>query len=293
MTSDGEPVTPSCPATSRRHASTEGRCWAGAAVRVGAGRRRGAGCDSAGPTSRVLGSVRTAPWLGDDAHLTHPRQRRSRLAGETPLPTLGRTSFDRGRLGGEHHNFAGGTVQPVEDPAGLRTWAEEVPCASHLDGARLSERSRRHRCAPGRVRRLRRRRGRVPVKGLGAPVGSWWWARPTSSPESRQWRKRLGGGMRQVGSARRCRAARVGPPPRATGGRPRPCSTRPRRPVSTRGRRHQHRRGHRRCGGCWPVCAPRASWPARSGHASYGWSHLDVSRGDAERAAAVLGRLVS
>jgi threonine aldolase len=97
------------------------------------------------------------------------------------------------------HNFAGGRVLPLEDLQALRAWADEVGVGVHLDGARLWN----AHVATG-----------VPLaaygacvdvlsvclsKGLGAPVGSLVVGSREAMAEARVRRKRLGGGMRQVG----------------------------------------------------------------------------------------------
>src|SRR3954453_1118110 len=97
------------------------------------------------------------------------------------------------------HNFAGGAVLPIEDLRVLRTWADEAGIGLHLDGARLWN----AHVATG-----------VPLasygacvdvlsvclsKGLGAPVGSLMVGTAEAVAEARVRRKRLGGGMRQVG----------------------------------------------------------------------------------------------
>ncbi len=97
------------------------------------------------------------------------------------------------------HNFAGGTVQPVERLRALRDWADEAGVRVHLDGARIWN----AHVASG-----------VPLadygacadilavclsKGLGAPVGSLVVGGADAIAEARIWRKRMGGGMRQIG----------------------------------------------------------------------------------------------
>jgi threonine aldolase len=97
------------------------------------------------------------------------------------------------------HNFAGGAVLPLEDLRALRAWATERGVGVHLDGARIWN----AHVATG-----------VPLadygacvdvvsvclsKGLGAPVGSLMIGNADAIAEARVRRKRLGGGMRQVG----------------------------------------------------------------------------------------------
>ncbi len=97
------------------------------------------------------------------------------------------------------HNFAGGAVLPLADLQALRTWADSVGVGVHLDGARIWN----AHVATG-----------VPFasygacvdvmavclsKGLGAPVGSLVVGAQDAMTAARVRRKRMGGGMRQVG----------------------------------------------------------------------------------------------
>ena len=97
------------------------------------------------------------------------------------------------------HNFGGGTVLPVEDMRALREYADSVGVAVHLDGARIWN----AHVASGVP--LEEYGALVDVlavclsKGLGAPVGSLLVGSAAAIAEGRVWRKRMGGGMRQVG----------------------------------------------------------------------------------------------
>jgi threonine aldolase len=97
------------------------------------------------------------------------------------------------------HNFAGGAVLPLADLEALRSWATSAAVAVHLDGARLWN----AHVATGTP--LASYGAVVDVlsvcfsKGLGAPVGSMLVGSESAISEARVWRKRLGGGMRQVG----------------------------------------------------------------------------------------------
>jgi threonine aldolase len=97
------------------------------------------------------------------------------------------------------HNFAGGAVLPLSELQALRTWARSVGAGIHLDGARIWN----AHVATG-----------VPLaaygacadvmavclsKGLGAPAGSLVVGSTDALAEARVRRKRMGGGMRQVG----------------------------------------------------------------------------------------------
>ena len=97
------------------------------------------------------------------------------------------------------HNFGGGSVLPVEEMQALRAFASGVGAAVHLDGARIWN----AHVATGVP--LEVYGGLVDVlavclsKGLGAPVGSLLVGSVAAVAEGRVWRKRMGGGMRQVG----------------------------------------------------------------------------------------------
>ncbi|MDT0201225.1 threonine aldolase family protein [Nocardioides sp. AE5] len=97
------------------------------------------------------------------------------------------------------HNFAGGAVLPWEDLEALRTYADDTGVAIHLDGARIWN----AHVATGRSLADYGRIADVAAvclsKGLGAPIGSLMVGSAEAIAESRVWRKRMGGGMRQVG----------------------------------------------------------------------------------------------
>ena len=97
------------------------------------------------------------------------------------------------------HNFGGGTVQPLDQLARLRTLTADAGVALHLDGARLWN---AHVASGVELSAYGRLFDTVSVclsKGLGAPVGSVLATSADRVAEARIWRKRLGGGMRQVG----------------------------------------------------------------------------------------------
>ncbi|MDR1998938.1 MAG: aminotransferase class I/II-fold pyridoxal phosphate-dependent enzyme, partial [Frankiaceae bacterium] len=97
------------------------------------------------------------------------------------------------------HNFGGGTIQPPAQIAEVRRLAAEHGLALHLDGARLWNAS----VASGTpVSELAAGFDTVSVclsKGLGAPIGSLLASPAERIEAARMVRKRLGGGMRQVG----------------------------------------------------------------------------------------------
>jgi threonine aldolase len=133
-------------------------------------------------------------WTGDRGAVDLPMVRR------LFAPDMGPFFVPTRALSVENtHNFGGGSIQPLEDLRALRTYADEQGVAIHLDGARIWN----AHVATG-----------VPLadygaiadvlavclsKGLGAPVGSLVVGSRAAIDESRIWRKRMGGGMRQVG----------------------------------------------------------------------------------------------
>jgi threonine aldolase len=97
------------------------------------------------------------------------------------------------------HNFGGGTVQPIDEIRRARSVTRERGVAMHLDGARLFN---AHVASGVSLGDYGREFDTVSVclsKGLGAPVGSVLAGSAEAMAESRIWRKRFGGGMRQAG----------------------------------------------------------------------------------------------
>ena len=97
------------------------------------------------------------------------------------------------------HNFAGGAVLPLADLQALRTWADEVGVGVHLDGARIWN---AHVATGTPLAAYGAVADTIAVclsKGLGAPIGSLMLGTADAVAAARVRRKRLGGGMRQVG----------------------------------------------------------------------------------------------
>ncbi len=97
------------------------------------------------------------------------------------------------------HNFAGGTVLPIDDLRRLREYADEVGCAVHIDGARIWN---AHVATGTPLEAYGAIADTMAVclsKGLGAPIGSLMLGTAEQVADARVLRKRLGGGMRQVG----------------------------------------------------------------------------------------------
>lgn len=97
------------------------------------------------------------------------------------------------------HNMAGGTVYPIETIHEICDGAHERGIKVHMDGARVFNAAEatgmpvREICAPLDTVMF------CLSKGLGAPAGSMLAGPANLIAKARLYRKRLGGGMRQVG----------------------------------------------------------------------------------------------
>ncbi len=97
------------------------------------------------------------------------------------------------------HNFAGGSVMTAEHCADICSHAHATGLPVHMDGARIFNAAA---ALGSSVADLTRNCDSVQFclsKALGAPVGSVLVGSRDFIAEARVWRKRLGGGMRQVG----------------------------------------------------------------------------------------------
>jgi threonine aldolase len=97
------------------------------------------------------------------------------------------------------HNFGGGAVTAVEDMQAVRRFADAKGIGVHVDGARLWN---AHVATGTPLDVYGATADVISVclsKGLGAPVGSLVAGSAETIADARVWRKRLGGGMRQVG----------------------------------------------------------------------------------------------
>ena len=97
------------------------------------------------------------------------------------------------------HNFGGGSVMSAEQTSEICENAHKLNLPVHLDGARIFNSA----VAQGEtVENLSKDCDSVQFclsKGLGAPAGSMLLGKKDFIEEARKWRKRMGGGMRQVG----------------------------------------------------------------------------------------------
>lgn len=97
------------------------------------------------------------------------------------------------------HNFGGGTVQPIDEIARLSSQARARGISMHLDGARIWN---AHVATGTPFAEFGKHFDTISVclsKGLGAPVGSISLGSKATIADVRIWRKRYGGGMRQIG----------------------------------------------------------------------------------------------
>src|SRR4051812_26194347 len=170
-------------------------------------------CDALAPVVRaelgghaVLGQASTRTWHAD-------ARRPGRLDAEEALamavPDAGPYMVSTAAFAVENtHNFGGGTVQRIEELRALRAGADKMGIAVHLDGARLWN---AHVATGVPLAEYGAVADTVSVclsKGLGAPVGSVLVGSDERIAAARVWRKRYGGGMRQVGIlAAACRYA--------------------------------------------------------------------------------------
>src|SRR3954451_11492034 len=142
----------------------------------------------------VLGQVSTRTWHAE----------RGRLDAEAALAMAvtdaGPYMVSTAAIAVENtHNFGGGTVQPLEQLQRLRRGADELGIKVHLDGARIWN---AHVATGVPLADYGALADTVSVclsKGLGAPVGSVLVGSAERIAAARVWRKRYGGGMRQVG----------------------------------------------------------------------------------------------
>jgi threonine aldolase len=97
------------------------------------------------------------------------------------------------------HNRGGGLVQPLAELQRLFDWSRGAGVNVHLDGARVFNAAVASGVPLATYGRLADTASVCLSKGLGAPVGSVLVASAERIAAGRLWRKRLGGGMRQVG----------------------------------------------------------------------------------------------
>ena len=142
----------------------------------------------------VFSGITTRTWLNPQGLLN------ASTALEIARPDSGPYLVSTTAIAVENtHNFGGGTVQPIAEMAKLRSGADEMGIALHLDGARIWN---AHVASGISFLEYGSYFDTISVclsKGLGAPVGSVMLSTKERTGKARVWRKRYGAGMRQVG----------------------------------------------------------------------------------------------
>ena len=137
--------------------------------------------------------VQLRPVPTDDGVLTADHVRPALRPNDPYLPSTSLICAEN------THNMAGGVVMPLEVLKGLGALARERGLPLHLDGARLWNASAATGVAPAAFA-VEADTVMVSLsKGLGAPIGSALAGTAAAIEQARTLRKRLGGGMRQVG----------------------------------------------------------------------------------------------
>ncbi|WP_134704103.1 low-specificity L-threonine aldolase [Ammoniphilus sp. YIM 78166] len=146
-----------------------------------------------GGAASALAGVQTRPLAGNRGAMD-PIQVKKALRGEDiHYPYSGLICLEN------THNKSGGKIVPLENMRAIYEIAREKQVPVHLDGARLFN------AAVGidqPVTAFTQYADTVQVclsKGLSAPIGSVLAGSKSFIREARKWRKRLGGGLRQVG----------------------------------------------------------------------------------------------
>jgi threonine aldolase len=142
----------------------------------------------------VLGQVSTRTWTSQRGLLD------AETAIDMAVPDGGPHLVSTAAYAVENtHNFGGGMIQPAEQLRRLWAASREQGIAVHLDGARLWN---AHVATGVPLAEYGSYADTVSVclsKGLGAPVGSVLVGSAERVAAARIWRKRYGGGMRQIG----------------------------------------------------------------------------------------------
>ncbi len=102
------------------------------------------------------------------------------------------------------HNRAGGTVAPMDAMRAYREIADRHGMKVHLDGARIFNAATALGVKARQIAECADSVSFCLSKGLGSPVGSVLCGPADFVAKARQWRKRLGGGMRQAGILAAC-----------------------------------------------------------------------------------------
>lgn len=142
----------------------------------------------------ALSGITTRTWAGVNG----------RLDASIPLammtPDAGPYLVSTAAIAVENtHNFGGGTVQPLDAIRELSAGAHDAGVSVHLDGARLMNAVVASGVSAAEFGSCADTATLCLSKGLGAPIGSVLVSTHENITAARVLRKRLGGGMRQVG----------------------------------------------------------------------------------------------
>jgi threonine aldolase len=142
----------------------------------------------------VFSGITTRTWRSSDGRVA------VEAVAEAISPSAGPYLVSTTAIALENtHNFGGGTIQPPDQVRAVQQLARQHGLGLHLDGARLWNAA----VASGvPIAELAAGFDTVSVclsKGLGAPIGSVLVGDRERIAAARIWRKRYGGGMRQVG----------------------------------------------------------------------------------------------
>jgi threonine aldolase len=99
----------------------------------------------------------------------------------------------------QSHNRRGGMVSSINDLRNASDAAHGMGMAVHLDGARLANAATYLGVAMTELSAIADSLTLSLSKGLGCPAGTLWIGSAEGRRRAHTWRKRLGGGMRQVG----------------------------------------------------------------------------------------------
>ena len=147
--------------------------------------------EAAGPA--MLAGISLAPIEGHNGALTAEMVRRRIRPKDIHQPRTSLVCLEN------THNRAGGRIFPVDLMRGVAEVAAEHRMAVHLDGARLFNAAVARGIPVTAWSSLADTVNICLSKGLGAPIGSMLAGTAEMIRKARQVRKRLGGGMRQVG----------------------------------------------------------------------------------------------
>ncbi|WP_034594398.1 threonine aldolase family protein [Hamadaea tsunoensis] len=141
----------------------------------------------------AYGGISSRTWSPADGALDPA------LIGSMITPAGGFTVPTKAIAVEQTHNKAGGVILPYADLQALRGIADDAGIALHCDGARIWHASVAEGISLRTYGQLFDTLSVCLSKGLGAPVGSLVVGSAEKIARARVVRKRLGGGMRQVG----------------------------------------------------------------------------------------------